>query len=207
MSTRLFIHKDKMTDHKEALRIFLKSDDKTGASSIVSQHEQYIILMNDSLQQKNESSLVQVKELELRIEELENEGDRSDSSRNYLKGLLKNFHEMHKWNEDLIKIEMDMQRDTRLVINKYKNKAIWHLRIMHSLFIVLIGLVWEYYSSSDFTSVMLVFMIIAAFQTSLIGNLNLPEFPAKEKRIQTLTAEKKKVTKAQDYIYEFIDAQ
>jgi len=78
---------------------------------------------------------------------------------------------------------------------------------MHSLFIVLLGLVWEYYSPTDFVSVMSVLMVITAFQTSMISNLNLPEFPAKEKRIQTLTAEKKKVLKAQDYIYEFIDGQ
>ena len=195
-----------MTDHKEALRIFLNNDDKLN-EGVVSQHERYIILMNGSLQEKNEASIVQIKELELRIDELENEGDRSDTNRNYIKGLLKNFHEMHKWNEDIIKIEYGIELDTRIIINSYKNKAIWHLRILYACFIVLSGLVWEYYNSYDFTVTMSVLMVIAAFQTSTINNLAVPDFPEKKKRIKILMDEKKKVTKAQDYIYEFIDAQ
>jgi hypothetical protein len=196
-----------MTEHKEALHIFLNNDDKPNVGGGVSQHERYIILMNGSLQEKNEASVVQIKELELRIEELENEGDRADTNRNYIKGLLKNFHEMHKWNEEILKLELDMKRDTRLDINKYKNRAIRHMRILHVLFIISLGLVWEYYTPTDFAGVISVLMVITAFQSSLIDNLTLPEFPEKEKRIKNLSDEKKKVTKAQDYIYEFIDAQ
>uniref|UniRef100_A0A6C0LVP2 Uncharacterized protein n=1 Tax=viral metagenome TaxID=1070528 RepID=A0A6C0LVP2_9ZZZZ len=196
-----------MTEHKEALRIFLNKDDKPNGGVTSSQHERYIILMNGSLQEKNEASVLKIKELELRIEELENEGDRSDTNRNYIKGLLKNFHEMHKWNENIINTETEILEDTRLFINVYKNRANWHLRILHACFIVLIGLVWEYYSSFEFTATMSVFMVIASFQTSMLRNLNIPDFLEKEKKIKKLTDEKKKVTKAQDYIYEFIDSQ
>ena len=199
-------NEDKMTEHKDTLRIFLNNEDKPNVAGGVSQHERYIILMNDSLQEKNEASVVQIKELEIRIEELENEGDRSDINRNYIKGLLKNFHEMHKWNEDIIKLETDMQRDTRIVINIYKNRAIWHLRILHISFIFFLGFVWEYYNSFDFAVTTSVFIIITAFQTSMIANLNIPDFPEKTRKIKNLSTEKNKVTKAQDYIYEFIDA-
>ena len=196
-----------MTEHTESLRIFLNNNDDKLNGGISSQHERYIILMNSSLQEKNEASVVQIKELELRIEELENEGDRSDTNRNYIKGLLKNFHEMHKWNENIIKTETEIREDKRLFINVYKNRANWHLRILQAWFIVLSGLVWEYYSSFEFTATMSVFIVITSFQTSMIRNLNIPDFLEKEKKIKNLTAEKKKVTKAQDYIYEFIDAQ
>jgi len=194
---------------EEGVHIYLKSDgrreDKVLESA--SAHERYIILMNDSLQHRAEKDLCKIKELEAKVSELEDEGDRADTRRNYIKSLLKNFHEMHKMNEKLAIFEADMKKETQDFVKAYKARASWHLRVLHAIFVVVLGLGWEFTEVGNVAALVCILAMMVAFHRSLLQNLRLPLFTEREEKVKELNEEKKKILDAQDYIHEFIDSQ
>lgn len=194
---------------EEGVHIYLKSDGKTEAKVLegASVHERYIILMNDSLQQRSEKDLCKIKELEARVSELEDEGDRADTRRNYVKSLLKNFHEMHKMNEKLAIFEASMKKETQDFVKAYKARASWHLRILHAMFVVVLGMGWEFTEVGNVVVLACILTTMVAFHRSLLQNLRLPLFAEREEKVRTINNEKKKILDAQDYIHEFIDSQ
>ena len=196
-------------EKEEGVHIYLKSDGKDGSSCLkgASAHERYIIIMNDNLQVRAEKQLSTIKELEARIETLEEEVDRSDTRRNYVKGLLKNFHEMHKWNEELAILECDMKKEIREFVKLYKHRAAWHLRMLHALFIVVLALGCEFAGVWDVAWLGSILSVIVAFQYSMLQNLSIPTCKTKEAKVKELNVQKKKVLEAQDYIHEFIESQ
>jgi hypothetical protein len=196
-------------EKEERVHIYLKSDGKNESAVLegASAHERYIILMNDTLQLRAENQLGTIKELEARIETLEEEVDRSDTRRNYVKGLLKNFHEMHKWNEELAVLEYNMKKEIREFVRSYRSRAAWHLRVLHTLFCVVLALGWEFAGVWDVALLGSLLAVIVAFQYSMLQNLTLPACKKEEANVKELNVQKKKVLKAQDYIHEFIDSQ
>ena len=57
---------------KETVNIFFKTDDvKNEVLKGTSAHEKYIIIQNQTLQQEHRDLCVQIKELELKVKELE----------------------------------------------------------------------------------------------------------------------------------------
>ena len=198
------------TDTKqEAVHIYLKPEEQKNKDLFKSctVHEKYIIQMNDTLQVKNEENIVRIKELEMTVDDIENQVDRSDVSRNNLKGLVKNFHEMHKWNERILKLEESMHKETRDSIYSFKQKAWWHQKLLYCGFILLLGMTWENSSPTDFGVLLIVTMSVTAFQQSQMYNLRLPSFQSKQQEKINIVKDKAEVNKAQDYIYEFIDSQ
>lgn len=195
--------------NEEGVHIYLKSDGKAEAKVLegASVHERYIILMNDSLQHRAEKDLCKIKELEAKVSELEDEGDRADTRRNYVKSLLKNFHEMHKMNEKLAIFEADMKKETQDFVKAYKARASWHLRILHAIFVVVLGLGWEFTEVGNVAVLACIFATMVAFHHSMMQNLRLPLFTEREEKVKELNEEKKKILDAQDYIHEFIDSQ
>ena len=197
-------------DHQDdVMHIYLKSDGKVPSKILegASAHERYIILMNDSLQARSEKDLGKIKDLESRISELEDEIDSSDTRRNYIKNLLKNFHEMHKMNEKLNKLETSMKKETVDYVRAYKERATWHLRVLHAIFIVLFGLGWEFADNWTVMLMGITFVTLVAFHHSMIRNLCIPSFSECEEKAKTLKKEKKSILDAQDYIHEFLDSQ
>jgi len=197
-------------DHQDdVVHIYLKSDGKVPSKILegASAHERYIILMNDSLQARSEKDLGKIKDLESRISELEDEIDSSDTRRNYIKNLLKNFHEMHKMNEKLNKLETSMKKETVDYVRAYKERATWHLRVLHAIFIVLFGLGWEFADNWTVMLMGITFVTLVAFHHSMIRNLCIPSFSECEEKAKTLKKEKKSILDAQDYIHEFLDSQ
>ena len=193
----------------DVVHIYLKSDGKVPSKIVegASAHERYIILMNDSLQARAEKDLCKIKDLESRISELEDEIDSSDTRRNYIKNLLKNFHEMHKMNEKLTKLETSMRKETVDYVRAYKERATWHLRILHAIFIVVFGLGWEFTDNWTATLMGITFVTLVAFHHSMIRNLCIPSFSEYEEKAKTIKKEKKSILDAQDYIHEFLDSQ
>ena len=172
-----------------------------------SAHEKYILLINNKLQLRNEKNVVKINELEAKNEKLEEEADRDDNSRNNLKNLLKNFHEIHKWNEELVKLYKTSHNKTTAHIQSYKQKAWFHLRILYTLLIITLGVSWELHTFPVFTELTALVTIISVFQYSTWRNLTLPKCSQQMARIQELSREKARTLKAQDYIYDFIDSQ
>lgn len=197
-------------DHKEeGVHIYLKSDDKktddvlNGASA----HEKYIILMNETLQNKAIEDLCTIKDLETRVSELEEETDRVDSRRNYLKSLVKNFHEMHKMNEKLTHLQTQMKKETQDSVRAFKVRAAWHMRMLHCILVVVLGLNFEFNDITSSAVLGLVVINIIAFNYSLLANLELPPFSTREEQVIKINKEKKTINDAQDYIHEFIESQ
>ena len=194
---------------EEGVHIYLKSDGK-GENKVLegaSAHERYIILMNDNLQHRVEKRLGTIKELEARVSELEDEVDRADTRRNYVKSLLKNFHEMHKMNEKLAIFEADMKKETQDFIKAYKARASWHIRILHAIFVVVLGLGWEFTDVGNASVLTCILATMVAFHHSMMQNLRIPLFTGREAEVKEINKEKKKILDAQDYIHEFIDSQ
>ena len=192
---------------EEGVHIYLKSDAKAEVLEGASVHERYIILMNDSLQHRAEKDLCTIKELETRVSDLEDEVDRADTRRNYVKSLLKNFHEMYKMNEKLAVFEATMKKETQDSIRAYKTRASWHLRILHAIFIVIFGIGWEFTDVWTVTMLGCILATMVAFHHSMLHNLRLPTFTKREQSVKELNKEKKKILDAQDYIHEFIESQ
>ena len=198
-----------MSNSKEELHIYLKADDKKASDvlKVASAHEQYIILMNEMLQIKNKENMCTIKDLEHRVSELEDKCDNFDSRRNYLKSLVKNFHEMHKMNEKIINLHVKMNKDTKTCVKKYKSRASWHLRVLHCLLVVVVGLNWEFSDVVNSLVLGSVVITVIAFNHSMLNNLELPSFTAPETQVTNLNKEKKRINDAQDYIHEFIESQ
>jgi hypothetical protein len=194
---------------EEGMHIYLKSDTKTDAKVLEgsSVHERYIILMNDSLHQRADKDLCTIKELKTQVSELEAEIDSADTRRNYIKSLLKNFHEMHKMNEKLVIFENGMKKETQYSIKSYKARLFWHLRILHTIFVGILGLSWEISDVWNVTILGCVLAIVVAFHYSMMQNLRIPLFTEREDKVKALNKEKKKILDAQDYIHEFIESQ
>jgi len=197
-------------DHKEeGVHIYLKSDDKKTHDVLngASVHEKYIILMNETLQNNARDNLCTIKDLETRVAELEEETDRVDSRRNYLKSLVKNFHEMHKMNEKLTHLQTQMKKETQDSVRAFKARAAWHMRMLHCILVVVLGLNFEFNDITSSAVLGLVVMNIIAFNYSLLANLKLPSFSTREEQVIKINKEKKTINDAQDYIHEFIESQ
>ncbi len=196
-------------ENEERVHIYLNSDGKVESPVLkgASAHERYIILMNETLQHRVEKNLKKISSLENKVSILEEEVDRGDTRRNYIKGLLKNFHEMHKMNEKLTMVQTNMKITIQDSIKAYKIKLSWHLNILHTIFIVVIGISFEL---SDFWSIIILvslFLTLLAFHYSMLKNLIIPTCTVQEATVKNITDEKKMILEAQDYIHEFIDAQ
>lgn len=195
------------SEKKEGIHIYVKEAEKDTLLAKASVHERYIILMNDTLQQRNKEAEMKITRLENQIEELENQSDRDDKRRNYIKGLLKNFHELHKWNDELYQLESKMRKGSRTTILLYKNRASWHLRLLLIIFTILMGISYEFHEFWVTFQLGILLLIIASFQISTLKNLVAPTFPKLEKKVEEIQGLKEKVLVAQDYIHEFIDQQ
>ncbi len=163
--------------------------------------------MNETLQQQSQKDLCTIKELETKVTELEDEVDRYDCRKNYLKGLLKNFHEMHKMNEKIVDIESQIKKDTQESIKVYKSQASFHLRILYCMLILVVGISWEFVDSYSITILGSVVITVIAFNHSMLQNLKKPIFLDREEQLMELSKEKNNINEAQDYIHEFIESQ
>ena len=76
------------------INIFEKNKDVVRKADNSSQ--EYIILQNEALTNQNKGFIVEIQQLKIQIDELEEESDRYEKSKTYMRGLLKNFVEMNK---------------------------------------------------------------------------------------------------------------
>ena len=170
-------------------------------------YETYIINMNGTLQARCEQLLTKNADSENRIQEFEQDLERTECRLNYTKDLLKNFHEMHKWNEEIARYKSTMEKTTRSSIINYKSRAAWHLRTLHCIFVISLGVSWELVDTWIFSSLASLLCIIVAFQWSMWQNIRLPLCQDLARKVQEVKDKKEKVLEAQDYIHGFIESQ
>ena len=107
--------------------------------------EKYIILMNDSLQYKNRELESNINDLEAQIEVFEDDNNRMEKGRNYMKGLLKNFVEIHKCYATVTEKKENIICTITQEITKFKRNAKQHLRYLQTVMILFLAVWYEYH--------------------------------------------------------------
>lgn len=197
-----------MTETMENVHIYLnnqkKRDDILGTAT---PQEKYIILMNDSLNYKNKELEGDIHDLEAQLEVFEEDITRMEKGRTYMKGLLKNFVEIHNWYKTITEKKENIIININFDLAKFKHKAKKHLRYLQTIMIIFLSVWYEYHKFIDFFPILIIFAIIAAFQESTLWNLKFSEYMEDKNTITTLLEEINKANAAQDYIHILIDEQ
>lgn len=165
----------------------------------------YVINVNNTLQSKQKEDMLNIHDLEQKIEEMEDEVDSVEKKNSYLKSLLKNFHEMNKMSKELSKNNIFIKENIEVSVNFFKYRATKHLRYLETLLMIFLGIFYEFYALDYTVNVFIMLVIIVAFQESTLMNLIIPSFPEKENKNKEIITEISKINKSQDYIHEFID--
>ena len=201
MSDTSYQQIDNITDvnKKNREKVFGGEKDHTNCA------EKYIILLNDNLQIKQQEDMLTIQALEQKIVDFEDEIYSLEQKNSYLKGLLKNFHEMNKMSKELSKNNISMKKNTDTMLKFFKYRATRHLRYLEGLLVIFLCIFLEFYPIDYTINVFVVLAIIVSFQESTLMNFIMPTFPEEESRNKEITTEIEKINKAQDYIHEFID--
>ena len=112
-----------MEEQKEIVNIYLSGRNKENVLEGASPQERYIILMNETLQTENRELKNFVKDLEIKNEEFETDSDRSEVSKRYTIGLIRNFAEIDKMRKDVVLKEHNINKLNKIHIVTFQNKA------------------------------------------------------------------------------------
>ena len=195
-----------MSDKKVKFYL-IDSNIESSVLSGSSPQEKYIILMNETLQFQNQENILKIRELEEQVSGFENDIGRSEVRASNLKGLLKNFHEMDSQLREVAENQAKVVENTRSGIVQFKKKALNHLRVLQTIMIAFVAFSYEFMCFYDFLPILLIMILIAAFQESNMSALQITDCKEHEQKINELNEKIKKTVKSQDYIYEFLDDQ
>lgn len=103
------------TEANKSLTVVLNDKDNVHSSQQTTS-ERYIIDTNKQLQKENTRLKITVNTLESTVDELEEDLSAEEKRNQYLKSLLKNFHEIHKNMIKLNSVEYDLNNKTYQII-------------------------------------------------------------------------------------------
>jgi len=193
---------------EKKVKFYLKEPDTENSVLFgASPQERYIILMNETLQFQNQENILKIRDLEEQIVVFENDIGRSEVRASNLKGLLKNFHEMDSQLREVAENQAKVVEITRSGILQFKNKSLRHLRVLQTIMIAFVAFSYEFMCFHDFLPILLIMILIAAFQESNLSALQNADCQEHEQKIKELNEKIKITVKSQDYIYEFLDDQ
>lgn len=193
---------------EKKVKFYLKdSDIENSVLSGSSAQERYIILMNETLQFQNQENIIKIRDLEEQVVVFENEIGRSEARASNLKGLLKNFHEMDSQLREVAENQAKVAENIRSGILQFKKKSLRHLRALQTIMIAFVAFSYEFMCFYDFLPILLIMIVIAAFQESNLSALQIADCQEHEEKIKELNEKIKITVKSQDYIYEFLDDQ
>lgn len=195
------------TDFQETVNVFLGRRGAEETATDASPYERYIISQNNTLHADNKALTLELTQLRSRVEELDDVDDRADSRASNLKGILKNFHEISKWQQEIMDKRRTVIAYMQQDLDAYTNRLRFHSRILATMFLLLTGFAFEFCDGSAFALVATCTLIVVPFQES--SRLNLPAFSycLLERRINSLEDEITKANQANDYIHEFLDSR
>lgn len=196
-----------MSEGKDIVNIFLNTDQKhKEILDNASAEQKYIILQNDYLHVKNQALLVESIDIKNTNVELEEDNDRLEKRIINITGILKNFHVQNNLYKELSQQEKKIFDNYCKDFSNFQSKAKYHLRILESFLLAFIGVCYEYYDFKYFLPVLVVIMCIIAFQESTMFNMRQISYRKEDwVKINSLKNEIDNITKAQDYIHEFLD--
>lgn len=172
--------------------------------------EQYIIDVNKTLRKENAEQIKTIEKLESQVADLEDSNDNSDKRNDYLKNVLKNFHEMNKLYKELYE-----SRKYRTVlceerITDRRKDAKGTLRLCESLVTIFLG--YRFWSCGFYALFTSPNIVIIGLMLGLLGYFEkildlyrTPQLPKHKSEEKEILKKIKRINKAQDYIYEFID--
>jgi hypothetical protein len=167
--------------------------------------EKYIIDMNKTLREENLENAKQIETLNAQISDLEDSNDNADKRNDYLKNVLKNFHELNKLHTLLSENRKNMTNNCIEKIQKGRKESRGILRSVEAIATGFLG--YKFWSDGLYPNMGYLIIILGfiMYFEKMINDFRTPNLKS-YKTVEKETLKKiKRITKAQDYIYEFID--
>ena len=196
-------------EKKETINIFLNNEsdkEKIFRDPDLSE-KRYIILQNDILHSENRQLSQEIHSLQKRVDELEEENDKYDTSKRYTRGLLKNLVELEKLRKGVAETNKYILLDT---VKKFKDKyetEKFYFRILEAIisFCFLVILYLKIFDTTYFFLFSIGSLGPIIFVEQMFSNFNIPSYTDENKLIKELENEIKKISDSQDFLNEYID--
>ena len=133
--------------------------------------ERYIILMNNTLRERNQEHILTIERMETNLDDLRESLTKAESRIETLNGLLTDLHETEANLRALSEKDAKVIETTRTDLRNYKIKAKTHLRYLQIIMIVFSAFYYEFHGFNTFTPVAAMLVVIAAFQESTLDGM------------------------------------
>jgi hypothetical protein len=173
-------------------------ESETRITSDISMSESYIILMNNALQERNKQFIIKMKDIEEQL-------SKTNEKTNNMKKLLKIYEDIESALKDICENKSKIINYTRSSVKDYTNKSKNHLKYLQTLMIVFTVFFYDFFSFNSTISVVIMMIIIYAFQESSVSALKLPLCEDQENSCIELKNKIKKCIKSQEYIYTLLE--
>ena len=191
----------------ETVNVFLGRKDGEELMKEASVPERYIISQNTQLLDENKALAVEKSELMTRIEELEGIEDRADIRSLHLKGLLKNFHEVSKWQEQIDKKQRLIILATNADMASFTRGLKSNARVLDVALIVFALSCINLFGILPSSLVVTCVIIVVSFQEYYTMDIPVYSYDGLDLQIKELREQVEKADKANDYIHEYLDSQ
>jgi len=170
-----------------------------------SPHEKYIILMNQSLHMENIEVNKKNRELETRIDELEEENENFDNAKRYTRGLLKNLVELEKLRSKIAELNKNKYESIYSNVKKHISKWKYNFRILEAMFVLFFGVVYMNMNNiHEYIIFISMFMPPFVFVESFFYSFTLSK-NTEDEEIKKTEEIIKKISDSQDFLNEYID--
>ena len=133
--------------------------------------ERYIVLMNNTLIERNKENIVKINNMENNLDELYECLNKAEARAENLNGLLTNLHETESNLREMSEKDAKVIEISRSELRNYKIKAKKHLRYLQIIMIVFAAFYYEFHGFNTFTPVAAMLVVIAAFQESTLDGM------------------------------------
>ena len=174
-----------------------------------SPEQKYIILQNETLQKENKEITKLLHEIEAKITEYEEQIDNSDTSKRYIKGLLKNLVEIEKMRKEISDINKSILRENVVFITEYKNNMQTHecydalLKILSIMIFFCLGFI----NNIQFCVGLLIYVVFFIhFLYKSSASFILPKNEKEMERIGEIETSIKETERNHDFLFDHIDS-
>jgi len=142
----------------------IDSDALSETISDASPIERYIILINNTLRERNQEHVLTIDRMENNLNELYKSLTKADSR-------IEDLHEIEANLRELSEKYAKVIETTRTELKNYKIKAKTHLRYLQIIMIVFSSFYYEFYGFNTFAPVGMMLIVITAFQESTLNGM------------------------------------
>lgn len=212
-----------MAESPKNISIAVYEQNKEKIKNADNSSEEFIIQMNEFLQNRNNQNLISIEEYKKNIEDLENENDKQEKSITYMRGLLHNFNVKIQTLTSVIKYDKEYFKDTDNYINIINNllkklhKKFIYYQFIFSIFLIISWICDIISFSNIFTFIFINYCslsfscIISGIDINFVMNISdfINKFNKTQQeyncKIKTFDDEIKTIDKSNDYIEDYIN--